>query len=153
MKVIERRVYRGTPEHALYLSARFGGGRVPSPMSFEFDGHRWAYRYSSFCDKGEYDLIWRPDEDADGKPADGPAINKAHRLAGELEMRGSIEYGVQVESAALIRSQDQLLERAQEALRALLPDQRDDNHDGHDARDVRNWVATLAAIRAHRESK
>lgn len=71
MKVIERRVYRGTPEHALYLSARFGGGRVPSHLSFEFDGHRWAYRYSSFCDKGEYDLIWRPDEDADGKPADG----------------------------------------------------------------------------------
>ena len=150
MKVIERRVYRGTPEHALYLSARFGGGRVPSPMSFEFDGHRWAYRYSSFCDKGEYDLIWRPDEDADGKPADGPAINKAHRLAGELEMRGSIEYGVQVEVAELVRAQDRLLEVAVTAIEAFLDPEGDPPEDTGEWRDA---VLVYREIKTHREAK
>lgn len=52
------RVYRNTPEWAPYLRARFA---EPGAKSFELDGHRWAYRCSSFDDAGDYDLLWRPD--------------------------------------------------------------------------------------------
>lgn len=56
---IERRVYRDSDEYREYLQARFqqaGGER----NSFAWQGHRWAYRYTSFDDQGDYDLIWRP---------------------------------------------------------------------------------------------
>ena len=56
---IERRVYKNTKEYSQYLSARFD--RKNGTMnSFEWDGHRWAYKYTSFDDAGDYDLIYRP---------------------------------------------------------------------------------------------
>lgn len=53
------KVYRKSPEHQEYLKARFPENQEKS-YSFEWQGHRWAYRYSSFDDDGEYDLLWRP---------------------------------------------------------------------------------------------
>lgn len=58
---VERRVYKHTSEHSEYQTARFKQGPFGS-ISFEWDGHRWAYRYTSFDTVGEYDLIWRPIE-------------------------------------------------------------------------------------------
>lgn len=56
---ITRKIYRDSPERSAYLAARFErGGRTSN--SFEFEGHRWGYRFSSFDDQGDYDLIWRP---------------------------------------------------------------------------------------------
>ena len=40
------------------------------------------------------------------------------------------------------------VEQALEALRELLPDERDPNCGGYDARDVRQWRATAGALRA-----
>lgn len=59
-KEIERRVYHNTSEHKSYLSARFDMSGSNSRVSFEWGGHRWAYRYTHFDDCGEYDLIVRP---------------------------------------------------------------------------------------------
>lgn len=59
-KEIERRVYHNTSEYKSYLSARFDRSRSNSRVSFEWGGHRWAYRYTHFDDCGEYDLIVRP---------------------------------------------------------------------------------------------
>jgi len=58
---IERKVYKDSVEHREYLSARFDH-KHRTGISFEWDGHRWAYRYTSFDDAGEYDLLWRPDD-------------------------------------------------------------------------------------------
>lgn len=41
-----------------------------------------------------------------------------------------------------------LLEGTLEALRELLPDQRDSNCGGYDARDVRQWRATVTALQS-----
>jgi len=58
---IMRRVYKDSDEHKQYLTARFGkGSSGVAGESFEWDGHRWAYRYTSFDDAGEYDLLYRP---------------------------------------------------------------------------------------------
>jgi len=58
---IERKVYRNSSEHIEYLNARFNDKYRGIGISFEWQGHRWAYRYTSFDDTGDYDLIWRPD--------------------------------------------------------------------------------------------
>lgn len=57
---IECKVYKGSPEHREYLSARFPCDGSSKSNSFEWQGHRWAYQYTSFNDAGDYDLIWRP---------------------------------------------------------------------------------------------
>jgi hypothetical protein len=41
------------------LNARFAN-QSTGTRSFEFKGHRWAYRYSHFDDNGDYDLLYRP---------------------------------------------------------------------------------------------
>ena len=56
---IERKVYKGTPEHREYLAARFPRNGGSPSNSFEWQGHRWAYYRTSFNDAGEYDLIYR----------------------------------------------------------------------------------------------
>lgn len=56
---IERKVYKDSDEHRGYLSARFDQ-KYRTGVSFEWQGHRWAYRHTSFDDKGDYDLLWRP---------------------------------------------------------------------------------------------
>ena len=56
---IERKVYKDSAEHREYLSARFAQ-KHRTGISFEWDGHRWAYRYTSFDDAGEFDMLWRP---------------------------------------------------------------------------------------------
>lgn len=56
---IERKVYKDSDEHREYLSARFDQ-KYRTGVSFEWQGHRWAYRHTSFDDKGDYDLLWRP---------------------------------------------------------------------------------------------
>lgn len=58
-KRIERRVMKGSNEHTGYLHARFPDGKSHHG-TFEFDGHRWQYEYSSFDDSGEFDLLTRP---------------------------------------------------------------------------------------------
>lgn len=54
---IERIVRRGTPEYQNYINVRFAPG---ASTTFLFDGHRWSYKWSSFDDESEYDVIQRP---------------------------------------------------------------------------------------------
>lgn len=54
---IERKIYKDTPEYRSYLDARFTPGKLG--VSFELDGHRWAYHWTSFDDAGDFDLIYR----------------------------------------------------------------------------------------------
>lgn len=56
---VERKIYKGTPEHREYLSARFPYDGSSKSNSFEWQGHRWAYQHTFFNDAGDYDLIYR----------------------------------------------------------------------------------------------
>lgn len=58
--MVETRVYHNTPEYKDYQTARWSVG--DNHISFPWRGHRWQYRYTSFNDAGNYDLLWRPDE-------------------------------------------------------------------------------------------
>ncbi|SPX93978.1 Uncharacterised protein [Morganella morganii] len=58
------KVYKNSPEHGDYLKARFPDGSR-SNSTFEYAGHRWGYRYTSFDDKGDYDLLYRFDDEPD----------------------------------------------------------------------------------------
>lgn len=53
------RIYHDTEQHRDYLKARFHPDTLKNRVSFEWQGHRWAYRYTHFDDSGEYDLIAR----------------------------------------------------------------------------------------------
>ena len=57
---IERRVYKNSAEYKAYLDARFS----KAGLSFEFDGHRWAYQWTHFDDSGDYDLLYRNEPQA-----------------------------------------------------------------------------------------
>ncbi len=59
---LETKIYHGTARHTACTSARFPPGHGKS-RAFEFEGHRWSYRVTSFDDDGEFDLLWRPDGD------------------------------------------------------------------------------------------
>ena len=58
------KVYKNSPEHGDYLKARFPDGSH-SNSTFEYAGHRWGYRYTSFDDKGDYDLLYRFDDETE----------------------------------------------------------------------------------------
>lgn len=75
---IERKVYKNSPEHSEYLRARFGQ-KHRAGISFEWDGHRWSYRHTSFDDAGEYDMLWRPVPPASQEQA-GAVVNAAVNL-------------------------------------------------------------------------
>lgn len=59
-KEITLRIYHHSDEYKDYLSARFYPSTGRSRLSFEWEGHRWAYRHTHFDDQGDYDLIYRP---------------------------------------------------------------------------------------------
>lgn len=61
------KVYKNSPEHGDYLKARFPDGSR-SNSTFEYAGHRWGYRYTSFDDKGDYDLLYRFDDEPGVQP-------------------------------------------------------------------------------------
>lgn len=61
------KVYKNSPEHGDYLKARFPDGSR-SNSTFEYAGHRWGYQYTSFDDKGDYDLLYRFDDEPDVQP-------------------------------------------------------------------------------------
>ncbi|HHJ4352624.1 TPA: hypothetical protein ACQJJK_004549 [Citrobacter freundii] len=54
------KVYANSPEYGAYLKCRFGGDK--RGQSFEWAGHRWAYEVTSFDDAGDYDLLYRFDD-------------------------------------------------------------------------------------------
>ncbi|EAM8360863.1 hypothetical protein L3Y38_000801 [Salmonella enterica] len=54
------KVYANSPEYGAYLKSRFGGDK--RGQSFEWAGHRWAYEVTSFDDAGDYDLLYRFDD-------------------------------------------------------------------------------------------
>jgi hypothetical protein len=58
---IQLRVYKGTQDAADLLRARFYK-TGSSPISFEFQGHRWRYLHDSSDDVGEFTVIERPAE-------------------------------------------------------------------------------------------
>lgn len=72
---VRRRVYKNSQEHKGYLDARFNNNTVGT---FEYDGHRWRYEYTSFDDKGDYDVIVRPQSQPDAPPP--PADDLVARL-------------------------------------------------------------------------
>lgn len=55
-QTIECRVYKSSTGWSTYISARF---KDKTANSFEFAGHRWMYRHTSFDDSGDYDLLYR----------------------------------------------------------------------------------------------
>ena len=59
-----RAVYVDSDEFKDYLAARFPKDGTPKGVSFEFDGHRWAYQVTTFDERGEYHLLWRPTQKA-----------------------------------------------------------------------------------------
>lgn len=61
-KAITRKVYVGTSEFREMIAARF---EIPGERTFLWEGHRWAYRYTSFDDRGNYHLIFRYSDPAD----------------------------------------------------------------------------------------
>jgi len=69
---IHCRIYHDTEQHRDYLKARFHPDTWRNRVSFEWQEHRWAYRYTHFDDSGEYDLIVRtapqPAEPSRGEP-------------------------------------------------------------------------------------
>lgn len=54
------KVYASSPGYGAYLKSRFGGDK--RGQSFEWAGHRWAYEVTSFDDAGDYDLLYRFDD-------------------------------------------------------------------------------------------
>ena len=54
------KVYKNSDDHAAYLKARSDSAR--NGQSFEWAGHRWAYKVTSFDDAGDYDLLYRFDD-------------------------------------------------------------------------------------------
>ncbi|XUA17474.1 hypothetical protein ACQVA2_12335 [Citrobacter sp. OP27] len=54
------KVYKDSADHATYLNARFDKQKTGN--SFSWAGHRWAYECTSFDDAGDYDLLYRFDD-------------------------------------------------------------------------------------------
>lgn len=54
------KVYKNSPDHSAYLAARFDENKTG--QSFEWAGHRWAYDGTRFDDSGDYDLLYRFDD-------------------------------------------------------------------------------------------
>lgn len=54
------KVYKNSAEHRAYLKARFD--KSNAGQSFEWAGHRWTYDMTSFDDSGDYDLLYRFDD-------------------------------------------------------------------------------------------
>lgn len=55
------KVYKNSPDYHAVLRARFN--KENSGQSFEWAGHRWAYEVTRFDDTGDYDLLYRFEED------------------------------------------------------------------------------------------
>lgn len=58
MGTITRKIHHYSEEYGLYLSKKC---ITSKSGSFEYDGHRWKYQYTSFDDDGDYDVIFRFD--------------------------------------------------------------------------------------------
>ncbi|QHJ83444.1 MAG: hypothetical protein [Bacteriophage sp.] len=54
------KVYKNSPDYHAFLRAR--SNKENSGQSFEWAGHRWAYEVTSFDDIGDYDLLYRFDD-------------------------------------------------------------------------------------------
>lgn len=99
---IERRIYKNSIEYSEYIKQRF---QDRTSLSFVFDGHRWQYRYSSFDDAGDYDLIFRPSVP---KPAPAPAadrplwemMDEAYNLATTSTRTFSGRYAAEIDAVA-----------------------------------------------------
>lgn len=60
MQEIEYQVRHNAEEYRDYLEARFNPSRrLSSLKTFEWKGHRWAYKYTDFDDEDEFDVIYR----------------------------------------------------------------------------------------------
>lgn len=55
------KVYKDSKEYPDYMKVRFD--KTNTGKSFLFDGHRWAYEHSAFDDSGDYDLLYRFDDE------------------------------------------------------------------------------------------
>lgn len=54
------KVYKDSADRASYLTARFDKHKTGN--SFLWAGHRWAYECTNFDDAGDYDLLYRFDD-------------------------------------------------------------------------------------------
>lgn len=116
---IERKVYVSAPEYREYLRARFSE-QHRSELSFEWDGHRWAYRFTTFDDAGEYHLLWRPAPDATAaEPKPLPSalkekLRSAEAYIATLEAESTrLRGGVPSVPEAYTKAMDALLDFAQ----------------------------------------
>lgn len=142
---VRRRVYKTLQEHSAYLNARF---KDKTSGTFEYDGHRWRYEYTSFDDKGDYDVIVRPQSqpDAPPPPADD-LVKRLRKRADEQERNNSYpaDRALDRESAAAIEA----LRAERDAVLALIPTQFLDPPDGGEVKPVelvRRVVARVAAL-------
>ena len=144
---IERKVYKGTPEHREYLSARFPRNGSSPSNSFEWQGHRWAYQHTSFNDAGDYDPIYRNvAEAAPVAPAPlqqgeylplPPAVGLAYFPESELIQTAHNEDGVYDEFEKEIFTADQM--------RAYVGDDRAARR-APSAQDAADWLVGAGVV-------
>jgi len=61
------KVYKNSELHAEYSRVRFSN-KSDSSGSFELNGHRWKYEFTSFDDIGDYDLLYRFTDEPEPEP-------------------------------------------------------------------------------------
>ncbi|WP_439606826.1 hypothetical protein [Hydrogenophaga sp.] len=78
---VERKVYRNGAEHREYLNARFGPEK--GGLSFPWNGHRWAYKFTGFDDDGDFDVLYRFETAPAQERAEpvAPAVGEAFNIA------------------------------------------------------------------------
>ena len=103
MQEIEYQVRHNAEEHRDYLEARFNNPsrRISSLKTFEWKGHRWAYKYTDFDDEGEFDVIYRKVNTSQLTPPTTEYIKKTAKSNNILD---HIEVPASVISASLIVS-------------------------------------------------
>ncbi|EFV42431.2 hypothetical protein HMPREF0864_00760 [Enterobacteriaceae bacterium 9_2_54FAA] len=55
------KVYKDSETYPDYMKVRFD--KTNTGTSFPFNGHRWAYEHTAFDDSGDYDLLYRFDDE------------------------------------------------------------------------------------------
>jgi hypothetical protein len=97
--------------HDAYLSARFPA-EGPHGLSFEFEGHRWAYYITGFDDGGDYDVLRRH------LPLGAPYPPAASARISEQTIEAAVKAGLR--GSAVVGGWDVAIERITENVMAAL---------------------------------
>lgn len=87
------KVYKNSALEEEYSRVRFRNG---STSSFELQGHRWKYRFTSFDDSGDYDLLYRFTDEPEPEPE--PDLTELRDMFAGLAMQGMISSSVMMDN-------------------------------------------------------